>query len=571
MPFKMKDVVKMGLKGRTRSQGESLPLVVEQQQRSYSNSNNNHRKISGSQDFERHMSTSSSTTSLRPNSMSFDNLNVVKIRPGMPHGPPSPKMPVEKVEVDYENVPFQYYTRKAENNEITSLLKALALVLILFICPSILVFVVFLFTKYCKTSEQRKMTDQQKKEVNQKFVIVGVLTFITDLLITGVILHFYFGTDVPLYHVLYATILSLWLLAAFVGPSLWFYFASTKYEFGFNVNKFKGSKSFDDSFTSNKTKDSIARKLNEQQEQFKEDYQNLSSMETSDAEFLFVRKSSPRYVLICAIILGLVSSLVRTLIPLLIQLSNLTDLTGSINIDGMTIAVLAISTFNAFIVSLIAAPYFVYVILWKIGMLREWKRFNANERDTRKTLVNGGPQGIAMWWKIRQTLNHFSSSSKSLSVLITDVTISIATILIATLSVIVFKMMTSSSRQHDVIPFLLDNLFLYGAILVLASLSVLIKKEQKVSGDTIELKQLNLCYELGHLMNLEQDAMDVEPGVKVKVRVFRGCLMLLQELTIVLRKFEKHSLLSLHTICLVVSSICFLFSTGFCLWKFLME
>ena len=75
------------------------------------------------------------------------------------------------------------------------------------------------------------------------------------------------------------------------------------------------------------------------------------------------------------------------------------------------------------------------------------------------------------------------------------------------------------------------------------------------------LKQLNISYELGHLMNLEQESIEVEPGVKGKVCVIRGCLMLLQELTNNLRNSEKQVSVRMTIFVLVCASLLFLFST----------
>jgi len=199
-----------------------------------------------------------------------------------------------------------------------------------------------------------------------------------------------------------------------------------------------------------------------------------------------------------------------------------------------------------------------------MSMLREWRRFNENENSSSTTLVNSGPQGIAMWWKIRQTLKFFSISNQCLSALLGKMACVADMVFVSLLSVIITKNVISLESHfstHYLIPLMMDNILLYGALLFMGALSVLNDSQKRMSKDILELKQLNISYELGHLMNLEEDAIVTEPGLKVKVRVMRGCLMLLQELTSLMNNLEKGTS-RLIIFCFVISTTVVMVSTG---------
>ena len=223
--------------------------------------------------------------------------------------------------------------------------------------------------------------------------------------------------------------------------------------------------------------------------------------------------------------------------------------------------VLGLATVNSFAESLFASCYFVFVALWKIILLREWEKFNSNERNSSKTLINNGPQGIAMWWKIRQKLKLFSTSSLSMSVVIGKMQCVVNFICIVGLSVALVRNTfakdetNNSTPIHLIVPIVVDLIMLYLALMIIGGLSFLIDQEQSKSTHEVQLKQLNICYELGRYMNMEQEAIDNEPSVKVKVRVMRGCSVLLQELTSAMRKLERGASSRLNIGCLILASI----------------
>ena len=583
---------------RKRSEAdERIPLSpghtsASQNSLAYTNNNNEHmRKTSAStasmhhqdqQQQQRRMkknSAAASTQSLsptgRPSSISFDNPSlqtVVKIRPGMPHGePPIQKHSVLKLNIDFDHVPFQSYSQILEEDPwSTSLLKSVVVAILLILCPFLVVLIVFLIVMCCVLPNPRKkLTQGQKKTIRQQFGIACLMTFAKDLILTGAQMQLFGmeqeggGHSLLWYNnIVYSPVVFMWFLLAGVFPVAVFHFASVKYEFGYDVDKKKDSKSFDQFFMSTKLKDDIAQRMSEQTQFFEEKFQLLASIQTYVEEFKFVKKSSPTFLTVIGILLTVMVSLSRVTVHIVLYLLNET----TPNEGALNRITIGISSLNALIVSLLAAPYFIYVILWKMAVLREWKRFNQNERDTQSSLVNDGPQGIAMWWKIRQTLKMFSGldSNVSLSAIVAKTSLVAVTFVVLSVSSYLIAVTTSGTQNDTQIPvMILDNTLLYGLLLLIGTLTIMADGEKKLSVDLIELKQLNVSYELGLLMNLEQEAIEGEPEVKVKVRVIRGCLMLLQELTNSLRNSDnKHRFFIRFTyIQLLCGTIAFFIST----------
>ena len=518
----------------------------------------------------------------------------IKIRPGMPHGPPSPVVPAT-LDIDFNQVPFLFFTRVADQWKVP-FIQGTALVTLGLLCPCLFIFFIFLCANSMEQQQQQSKAEQQRKKQNYFFAGAFLMTFIKDMMIVALALQGTFATDAYSYVLVFSLVMYCWFLFLFVLPLAVFYFADVRYEFGFDSDRKTLIKGFSTIFFSNKTKYQQAQKVEAQDNYFLENYRFLARVQCAMDEFTFVLKTTRKSLIIVAIIASVIFALVHAFVPCFLQLKDYTYLVNhthtnfvnstiinmlnstinGTNINGTTInvtdshvervhhdahflTVVSISTLNSLIVSLIAAPYFIYVVLWKMAVLREWKRFNQNERDARKTLVNGGPQGIAMWWKIRQTLKMFSNGV-SLTASIGKVTCVVAMVFVSFLSasiiMVVFggKMETPNSK-YEIVPLLLDAIFLYGLLLLIGILTIMADGEKKLSVDLIELKQLNVSYELGHLMNLEQEAIEFEPGVKVKVRVIRGCLMLLQELTSTMENLEKGTSSKLTILCLAVSTI----------------
>ena len=586
---------------KSRGSGEeSMPLSPGYSSASlYTGSNNNKRSMSGSTPAvmyqpdneggnrrpDRYSATSThslaspppSAGGVRPQSFSFDNnnhssnANVIKIRPGQPRGPPPvPKHSLPLLNIDFDHVPFQHYTRVTDNAWSTSLLKSVVLVLLIILCPFIVILFVFLYMLCCVISNpRRKLNENQRKELKQQFGMACLLTLTKDLVMTQLFME-QDGANVTAWYnnIIYSPMIFVCFLLTTLLPVSAFYFASVTYEFGYDVDKKKCSESFDVFYNSNKTKDDIAQRMTQQTLFYEDKFPNLASIKGSSDELGFVKKSLSTTMLVVAVVLSITTVLGRVAVHIVQQLLTASATKGNEEKRASLSmgVVVGLSTMNSLIVSLIAAPCFVYVILWKMALLREWKRFNENERSTHQTFINSGTQGIAMWWRIRQTLKMFSDG-ESLSAMIGKAVTVVATIAVSLLStyLIVIVLVVKGGAGNDaVIPaVLLDNLMLYGALLLIGTLTIMADSEKKLSADIIELKQLNISYELGHLMNLEQEAIDAEPGVKVKVRVIRGCLMLLQELTNHLKHStdEKNTSVKMTIVFLVSASLLFVSST----------
>jgi len=583
--FNLKDVGKRVMR---HSRDEGLPLVSSPTT-GYGQSGQRHNSTSGEMDRPDRRSVSSLPRSPSSSSGLNPDVPTVKIRPGM-SPPASPKVTAE-MDVDFEAVPFQFYRQSGDNWK-ASFFQSTALIVLCLFCPSLFMFCFWIGSSSysANNTNQKKQSEGEKKKLSYLWISLCSLTFTKDMIVIAVIMQSYFKTEASSYIVAYSPIVFCWFLVLFVFPITLFYFADVRYEFGLDADKKKLLKVFSAYFFNNRTKSQQSQKVTAQETYFNEKYDNLSKVQTAMDELKFLYKVTSKRVIVSSIILSAVTCIVHAIIPCLLQLNDYTydqvvannrtlynrtlynesmsNYTTDNNItrpSSEMYIVIGISTYNSLVVALLSAPYFVYVILWKMSMLREWRRFNENENSSSTTLVNSGPQGIAMWWKIRQTLKFFSNSDQCLSAMVGRMACVVAMIFVSLLSVIIIKNVISLESHfstHYLIPLMMDNILLYGALLFMGALSVLNDSQKRMSKDIIELKQLNISYELGQLMNLEQDAIETEPGVKVKVRVMRGCLMLLQELTSTMENLEKGTSSRLTMICFVVSTILILPSTG---------
>jgi len=361
--------------GRKASQDELHPLNPSQSKNSlYTQGRNNSTRSS---------STSSSSSSLRKNSNStsnptLDQIPTVRIRPGMPSptaGSPPP-IPPATMDVDFDAVPFKFYARIGEQWN-SGFLKAFVLLFLCLLCPFFVILIVLLstYSTCCHSSEQRAKPQREKKKMRQALGAICCLTFVKDMVLVTVVLHIYFQTTASLYMVAHSPVLFCWVLTMFIFPALWFYLAGVRYEFGFSIDKKDLSKSFGVLFKSPKTKVQQTQKLTKLDERYHENYELLADIHSSTDEFTFIYKSAPKYSIILIIVLVVATTLVRAMIPCLLQITD-RKIVGEETVEGTTdfFIVVAFATFNSLVIGLLSAPYFIYVILWQMSMLREWRQ-----------------------------------------------------------------------------------------------------------------------------------------------------------------------------------------------------
>lgn len=572
----MKAVAKnlMNSKKATKKSDEKKPLVTSDANQNYGNQNRS-RNSSGSSPPHMRRSLSHSSNS------SISEMPMVSIRSGS--HPSSPTALKEQVpaamDIDFDQVPFQFYSREAVSWK-SGFMQALILILICLLVPCIFVLIAMIICLIRFKYKPSMKAEEKQKEFNVYLMLFGI-TATKDSIIITLALHVVYNSPASNYEIGYSPLVFFWCMVLFLFPLAAFQIAEVKYIFGFNSDKKNLLKLFKQ--LSSKAKQFEFKKVDDQEKYFSDKYKDLSSIKSSSDELSFLMRWTSKPLLIASAIIAVMTCLIHCIIPLLLQImdcfacrdvmhyyhiangTNGTNVTVNVTLPVDTYkAVIAMSAINSLIVSLFSSAYFIFVILWKISMLNEWKRFNATESDTTTTLVNSGPQGIAMWWKIRQTLKLYSTSNLCMSVLITKMACVVALVVISGLSTTLFyttRSLESHFYAHNAIPLLIDNLLLYFALVFMGVLSFLIDREKTHSGRIIEIKQLNVGFELGRLMNLEQETVESEPGVRVKVRVMRGCLMLLQELTSTMENLEKSTSSKLVLVCFCLATILILPST----------
>ena len=517
---------------------------------------------------------------------SSSSFNSVGHRTGPYQTPPdSPKVTVD-MDVDFNQVPFQFYRRESESwNE--AICQAIILVFLCIITPS-LIAAVLMYLNGRRLRYKGRMKKEDKDRQSHYILILLLITLLKDFMVLAVLLHMFYDTPIPDYEIFYSPIVFMWTLILFIFPLSVFLIADAQYVFGFDTNK-KNLLEIFAKISSLKVKEGEMKKVDKQEKFFNEHFELFSAIKSTGDEIKFLNGAVSKTLLIVTCVTTVSGCIVHSLVPLLFQVIsyhyraaapnvttyNMTKFNATLNRTTFVITnvtdedntpytaykvVLGLATVNSFAESLFASCYFVFVALWKIILLREWKRFNSNERDSSKTFINNGPQGIAMWWKIRQKLKLFSTSSLSMSVVIGKMQCVVNSICIVGLSTTLVLNTFAQDQTYQlalpiVVPIVVDLIMLYSALMIIGGLSFLIDQEQSKSTHEVQLKQLNICYELGRYMNMEQEAIDNEPSVKVKVRVMRGCSVLLQELTSAMGKLERGASSRLNIGCFVLASI----------------
>ena len=494
--------------------------------------------------------------------------------------------PISRLDIDFDLVPFQIYSRKTESWSL-ALVQAAGLLFALLLVPSIFFLFAMIVHHFVSKYKKRKSKRDQRRFLA---IILNVIVcaLIKDLIIFAIVLHAVYKGPTSNYGIAYAPVFFIWFLICFVCPLFAFYTAESDYEFG-NVSAIKGTFFRALPCLSAKANTEFAKKEEKIDKEMKDKYTGLLSITGPMLELEFLNIATSKMLRIVSFLTILIVCMVHCLFPTIIAFLNCPPCLGinatyirngtnvsSSNVthakngtdlplpDGMYIVIITVAGVNSMMVSLVMAAFVAMTIFWKVAILEEWKHFNKLESDSNTTLILHGPSGIAMWWKVRQLLLFLTESSECMSNFLGHMACGVATAFITCATMFIMYNSRSSvppiDPEYDLLLLLIDMVLLYIAIIIQFTIGYLCHRQKNVSTDLLVQKQLNISFEVGKLMNLDSETLQQEPQAREKVRLLRGCLMLLQELAPAVQKLAIRSCSTMSLVYVIISTVCILAS-----------
>lgn len=477
----------------------------------------------------------------------------------------------ELSKMEFNKLPFASY-KNSIGNWNPALLQGIGMCLGLTLIPFAVLVIIFMFTK-CRF--RPKITRVEKRRETFIFLILLFVVLIKDLIFAVLIISK--STNIPLSNsrTICPLCLFLWTLVFCWGTTTMYYYADPTYEFGINPMK-KICVQLASHFTFSSLKATALGKVDVQGVYFNKNYPIMSSISCSNEEYVYLKTVTSRFLLITSSGITLILCLIRIL-PLVYettlppfpqhnQTSNISKTTIIVERQYLRIyfCLHIISNNNSFFSFIFFSIWMLYVLLWNTAMLKEWKVFNSNEQDDEKTLINKGPQAVALWWKIRQTFILYTRSSVSMSSLLGKVLVVTCLFVCTVMSLSLVLIVARRQKNVDVfeiISLLVYNLMFYLTITCLYSIFYLIHRERYLSAKLLQLKKLNVGYEVGCLTHLEQEIIDRDPNLRNRLRLLRGRLLLLEEMVTAVSHIDNDDKITAHRLALVIVTSCVLYSS----------
>lgn len=511
------------------------------------------------------------TPTMRPRKISV-NSKEMSNEFGSTSSPPSSPKPTkfgrQLTKIEFQKLPFNVYTSQLRTPWAESIQLTIFLIMLALIVPSLIVIVIFIVIRL-KTNVRTKEAERKKRTLYLSFMLITSL--IKDLIFILVGICFAHHVPLPSPTIAYTVLLFIWCLFFLVGPLISFYMADVRQLFNFSTEK-DNCLLILQHFNFESVKEAEAEKIREQEKYYRETYPKLSALIGWFDEYTYIKDVLNRKKIFFGFLVAGVVCITRFAIVLMVEVFSprrfpvFINGTLSNHTYSLTLYVpcLVLNSAISLALSLFLCIFMFYSILWGICMIREWRYFNTNENDDTKTLIGNGPQAIAMWWKIRETLLLFSTSTSCWSVLITRILFVSSVVFIIMISVAMMMMRRKSelySRDSTILSMFIDNTLLYIYLLIQCYIHNSIKKLCALATHALELKKLNVCYEISCATNLDSDITEKESNVRSRVRLLRGRLTLIQDLVTTLESkshdnsFDFVNIFTYLSGCLVLTSI----------------
>ena len=526
----------------------------------------------------------SSLSSSNPASNQHDNVSSNSISPpaSRPHSPSSPSWETSsfqtikqtkqdppwvreaREQVDKEpliestDVTFDLIRLSQQESWLTGISQTGIILLIFIILPSVFFAIAGLIFIRCAGRSGRSKSDKRKfRMVVISFVIGVILSVFKDSIIAVSVLDLLFKVTVSEYEIIFSDVLFACLLLLVAAPIMIFMLLEVNFTYNDNNDRTQGRKQ-----KPNKAK-SLAENF------MKKNFECVHHVTCLKEQAAYLVKCVQRWVTVLLFGTTMALCIVRNFTPWLLRTNNVgqqqqtinasynENNTQTVSIFNSTITVhstqlqgvvTVLSALNAFVVAFFLSCVFAFSIMWQIVMLQLWRSFSkpsTGEND----LISAGPDGIAAWWRVYQTLRYLTWSAGPPAGYIRFFMHIFSMVMLAVLSVCLISdsLLVDRLEPITVLLMVIDNILLLLGLVINWILTSLISSQQQNLTRQLSLKLLNATDKLGKVGSAGGDAERGEGEYhaslkKFKARSLRASVQILQEMLPALKNLETSSM-----------------------------